>query len=370
MSLAAHGHPPELNPTLCRARQKRLCDYLEDQNLEGALFFDRHYVYALTGYWHMQPLTPTAVWLTAEGKATVFTHDAEPVAPAADAVVGYVPNHLFTLRENLPGCIMEVLNPLIGSVASLGVCHQTPSAMVEGPTCKDITYDYQHIRRAKDEDEVEALIFSIECADQVYARAKAMIEPGISEVSVMAALHETAHIAAGELLSGWGQDFQAGAPGGFARRRAMEDGEIYVLDVGVGVRGYRSDLCRSFAVNGKLTGVQQEAYEKVMQTFELGEGFLRPGVSCSEMYEAVHSELDGWNGYAFFHHAGHGIGLDAHEVPRINSHWDDTFAVGDVVAFEPGLYHESLAGGLRIENNYLITDDGFRKLSHFPMEMV
>ena len=54
------------------------------------------------------------------------------------------------------------------------------------------------------------------------------------------------------------------------------------------------------------------------------------------------------------------VGLDAHEVPRINPGWDDTFEKGDLVAFEPGLYHESLSGGLRLENNYLITEDGHR----------
>ncbi|NRB74476.1 MAG: M24 family metallopeptidase, partial [Verrucomicrobiales bacterium] len=74
-----------------------------------------------------------------------------------------------------------------------------------------------------------------------------MIEPGVSETEIMAAMLEEATFVAGEFLSGWGQDFQCGAPGGFARRREIEDGELYVLDVGVGVRGYRSDLCRTFA---------------------------------------------------------------------------------------------------------------------------
>ena len=101
-----------------------------------------------------------------------------------------------------------------------------------------------------------------------------------------------------------------------------------------------------------------------------GETLLKPGQSCREMFEIVHRELNGWNGYEFFHHAGHGIGLDAHEVPRINPGWNDTFEVGDVVAFEPGLYGEALRAAIRLENNYLITEDGHRQLSHFPLDLV
>jgi len=56
-------------------------------------------------------------------------------------------------------------------------------------------------------------------------------------------------------------------------------------------------------------------------------------------------------------------------VPRINPAWDDTFESGDVVAFEPGLYGDELRGGIRLENNYLITGSGFRQLSHFPLDL-
>ena len=92
-----------------------------------------------------------------------------------------------------------------------------------------------------------------------------------------------------------------------------------------------------------------------------------PRVSCTEVFREVESMLDGWNGHAFFHHLGHGIGLDAHEVPRINPGWDDTFEIGDVVAVEPGLYSDELNGGIRLENNFWITENGLEQLSDFPM---
>lgn len=365
------GTPPTLDATLCRKRQDALRSFLSENNLDGAVMYDRHYVYCLTGFWHEQPLTPTAVLVKTDGGATIVTHFEDPAAPAADEIVPYVPNHLFTLKENLAGCVAEQLNPHLAGLKAIGTCHQTPAAMLKGPECRDITTEYQYIRRHKDSDEIAAFEFTIDCADRAYHTARQMIEPGVEEVEVMAAMLEEATYAAGEFLSGWGQDFQCGVPGGFARpNRKVEAEEIFVLDVGVGVRGYRSDLCRAFSVNDEPTDEQIATWEKVVSVMKAGEGFLKPGQSCREMYDFVHGELDGWNGYSFFHHAGHGVGLDAHEVPRINPGWDDTFEEGDLVAFEPGLYHESLHGGLRLENNYLITADGYRCLSHHPLDLV
>lgn len=361
---------PPLDPDLCRSRQKRLREYLSKNNFDAAVFFDRHYVYGLSGYWHEQPLTRTAIIVETEGDTIVASHDESPVAPAADKVVSYIPNHLFTLKENLSECVTEVLNPFLKKHKIVATEQQTPAALIDGPECRDISSDYQYLRRHKYSDEVAALEFTIGCADRAYAEALQMLDPGVGEVELMAAMLEEATFAAGEILSGWGQDFKSGVPGGFARpNHPMEAGDLIPLDVGVGVRGYRCDLCRTFSIDGNPTDAQQAAHAKIVEVMKMGEDSLKPGQSCTEMFEAVTAELDGWNGYSFFHHAGHGIGLDAHEVPRINSGWDDTFEVGDVVAFEPGLYGEELRGGIRLENNYLITESGHRQLSHFPLDL-
>jgi len=365
------GHPPKLDPTLCRSRQERLRAYLSSHELDGAVFFDRHYIHGLTGYWHGQPLTPVALFVKADGGTVLVTHDPSPDAPAADEVAVYVTNDFCTLRPNLSAEVTAVLNPFLKGLKRIGTEQQVPAALIEGPVCRDISHDYQYLRRRKDSDEVAALIFTVECADKAYAEAKQLLEPGIDEVEIMAAMLETATYAAGEFLSGWGQDFQAGAPGGFARpRRAVEAGELIPLDIGVGVRGYRCDLCRTFAVDGQPTDEQAAAHARIVEVMRLGEAMMKPGQSCRAMFEAVKAELAGWKGYSFFHHAGDGIGLDAHEVPRINPAWDDTFEEGDVIAFEPGLYGESLRAGIRLENNYLITADGYRQLSHFPLDLV
>ena len=65
----------------------------------------------------------------------------------------------------------------------------------------------------------------------------------------------------------------------------------------------------------------------------------------------------------FPHHGGHGIGLSHPENPYIVRHADETFLAGDVVTLEPGLYVPNV-GGVRLEHNYLLRDDGFERLSN------
>lgn len=364
------GKPPALDQTLCHERQDRLRSLLAAKELDGAVFFDRHYIHGLTGYWHGQPLTPVALLVKGDGGSVLVTHDESAKAPAADKIAIYTTNDFCTLRPNLSAEVTGVLNPFLKGLKRIGTEQQVPAALIEGPACRDFSHDYQYLRRRKDADEVAALVFTIECADLAYAEAKQLLEPGVDEVEIMAVMLETATYAAGEFLSGWGQDFQAGSPGGFARpRRAVETGELIPLDIGVGVRGYRCDLCRTFAVDGSPTDEQAAAHARIVEVMRFGESLMKPGQSCRAMFEAVKGELDGWMGYSFFHHAGHGIGLDAHEVPRINPAWDDVFEEGDVIAFEPGLYGGGLRAGIRLENNYLITADGFRQLSHFPLDL-
>ncbi len=364
------GNIPRLDPSLCRSRQDRLRRYLVDHDYDGAIFFDRHYIYGLTGYWHGQPLTPTALAVKTDGLTSLVTHFPEPDAPAADEILSYVPNDYCTLRPNLSACVTEVLNPRLAGWKTAAVEQQVPAALIAGPRCTDFSQDYQYLRRHKDADEVAAVEFTVDCADRVYTAAKELLQPGTDEAVLMATLLETATNAAGEFLSGWGQDFQAGTPGGLARpgRKALP-GELLPLDIGVGVRGYRTDLCRTFAVDHQPTDEQLAAHARVIEAMKLGEALMKPGQSCRAFYESVKEHLEGWQGYSFFHHAGHGIGLDAHEVPRLNPAWDDTFEEGDLIAFEPGLYGDALRAGIRLENNYHITADGFRQISFFPLDL-
>ncbi|MEZ6045437.1 MAG: M24 family metallopeptidase [Planctomycetaceae bacterium] len=150
-------------------------------------------------------------------------------------------------------------------------------------------------------------------------------------------------------------------------RRAGQSGEIAVMDLGVECRGYRSDMCRSFALD-QVTPAQVEAREQVLETIKMVEKTVRPGVSCREVYEAAYNRLNGYRGWEFPHHLGHGLGLSPHEAPHLNPEWDENFQVGDLFTVEPGLYHDELKGGLRIEEVYYLGESGLEKITTYPTE--
>jgi Xaa-Pro aminopeptidase len=361
--------PPTLVPDHCRSRQDALRGLLEKCKLDAALLTNRNYVHALTGYWHEQPLTPVAVLVSLNGN-TILTAPGENLnAPAADEHISYEPQELCTIVENVPARLAEALRPTLTSFKLIGTPDAILSGLEDSAIWMDIATEYQNLRRRKYPDEVDVLRHAIRATEAAYSEARRLLAPGVSELSIYASMQATAINAVGEPISAWGNDFRSGEPGGFPRQRSATAGEVAVYDIGVGVRGYRSDLCRSFAVNGTPTDTQTTAHAHILEALDHVENNLRPGKNCKALYNEIHALLDDWNGYSFFHHLGHGIGLDAHETPRLNPYWDDTFQVGDVVAVEPGLYGDKLKAGIRLEQNYLITESGIERLSSFPLDL-
>jgi Xaa-Pro aminopeptidase len=94
---------------------------------------------------------------------------------------------------------------------------------------------------------------------------------------------------------------------------------------------------------------------------------VRPGVSCRHLYELVHRHLNLRSPWTFNHHLGHGVGLAPHEGPHLNPKWDDILAEGDFLAVEPGVYHESLHAGVRIEQNFVVSATGVELVSDWPV---
>ena len=225
------------------------------------------------------------------------------------------------------------------------------------------------LRRAKDADEVEIIRSAIAATEAAFDRAQNILKPGITEVEVFAQMHEAVLSTIGEPIGEFGNDFQFGSPGGLPRWRPGRSGEVAILDISVTVRGYTSDLSRSFVIGGEPSPAQRDALRRIEEVQTIVKEAVRVGLRCSDLYAMAHKMLNGYRGWRFLHHLGHGIGLSAHEAPRLNPNWDDQFQVGDVFAVEPGLYADELRSGLRIEDNYLLTSSGLEQLSSFPVNL-
>ena len=352
-----------LHPDYCRRRQERLREHLREVEVDCGLLFNRRHVHYFTGYWHYSPHSAVAVIIPAAGPVVLIA-PGTPQCSAVDHCLPYQASQLGTLVDDQLGALLLVARPMLKGV--VGVDELSRPWLLGEVT--DLNPALLALRRAKDADEVGLIQRAIACCDAAYRVARTL-QPGMSEVQLYASLLAAATEEAGEPIGEFGNDFQSGTPGGLPRPRAIEAGEMAIYDLTAIYRGYCCDLCRSFAVGGTPSPAQCEAYRLIMEALAHIESTVRPGKSCRELYQEVHAMLDGKEGWRFPHHLGHGISLSPHEAPHLNPHWNDVFQPGDVFTAEPGLYSEELRGGIRIEQNYLVTATGILKLSHFPTEM-
>jgi Xaa-Pro aminopeptidase len=362
----------------CCHRQHRLLEQLDPMQLDLAVLTRPESVQWLTGA-YVGPLFEMAAAITSGGKVTlVVPQHATKMSTAADLVVPYDAQLLSTLRDDqrrastdvLLGAIGDCPKHVGGELAYLSRYLTEECRTASNDTqWKDVEEALLQLRRRKDADELRMLARANEANRAMYEYARQAIEPGLTELELFSQLQTVATRTLGEPLTYFGQDFQVNSMGGPPRNRPAEGGELWILDLGVGFRGYRSDNCRAFAVGGKADEQQLAAHQAISEVFAHVTSTVKPGTSCKTLYEEVQQHLGAHEPWSFPHHLGHGVGLSPHETPRLNPNWDDTFQEGDFFTVEPGLYHEQLRYGIRLEQNYLVSQTGVELLTDWPLEL-
>ena len=358
---------------LCKIRQARLLDVIHAKGLTGAVVFQNAHVQWLTGV-YTSPLFCAAAFLDSDGELTLIAPHKIPEEYAADSVERYDAKFHSTMRNDQNLACVQKLAEVIGKQSGpLGVEYSSygiHSRELIADRVEDIEPDLLYFRRRKDADELAKIQHAINATEKMYVRAREIIRPGITEIEVFNELQSVAVEHFGEAMTGTGNDYQCGSRGGLPRNnREAQPGELYILDLGPAFRGFYADNARTIAVSDP-TEDQTKAWEYIMKAFEHVESEVRPGKSCKGVFEEVQEILDQSPVGVFNHHLGHGIGMFPHEAPHLNPNWDDTFEVGDVFTAEPGLYDvELLKAGMRIENDYVVTESGVQKLTDFPLNL-
>jgi Xaa-Pro aminopeptidase len=362
----------EIDPAACRRRQARLLEIMQAQQIDWAVLRQPEHVQYFFGprfHWTFQPLAA----LDAQGYAVLVAPEKRlPEVHAADEVRPFEARWHSTLRNDQAAAASSVLVDAMnarGAGKRLGF--EGSSAVTylgwDG-TWIDIEPELYRLRRRKEPDELARLRAAIGATERMYERAREMIRPGVNELDVYNELQSAAVRYLGEPLARTGNDYQCGARGGPPRDRTIESGELYILDLGPAYQGYFADNARTIAVD-EPTEIQWKAWSDVIDVLAMFEAEARHGVSCRHLFQLAQQRLDRAQHGQFNHHLGHGIGLFPHEGPHLNPYWDDTLERGDVVAVEPGLYAPELRAGIRIENDYLVTETGVERLTFFPLEL-
>ncbi len=161
---------------------------------------------------------------------------------------------------------------------------------------------------------------------------------------------------------------RAARPHGRPDEVPIRGDEPLLIDFGCVVDGYHSDMTRTVFF-GPPTERQRELYEHVLAAQRRAEEMAQPGVSGTEVHEAAVERLaEAGLADAFLHGLGHGIGLEIHEPPMLKD-WRQPLSAGMTITLEPGVYMPGEIG-IRIEDDYLLTDAGVRRLTAAPRDLI
>jgi Xaa-Pro aminopeptidase len=235
----------------------------------------------------------------------------------------------------------------------------------------DATALLSALRMSKDADELAAMRTAVRIVEDALQTAVAQIRVGMTERE-LADIWEGAMRAAGSgpafgtiVASGP----NAANPHHTNTDRAFQPGDLIIMDGGARYDGYASDITRTIAL-GEPSPEARRIYDLVLAANAAGRAAARPGASGETIDQAARKVIDdGGYGAQFLHRTGHGLGLETHEPPYIVAGSADALAPGMTFTVEPGVYVAGV-GGVRIEDDVVITADGAESLTTFERDLI
>jgi Xaa-Pro aminopeptidase len=224
------------------------------------------------------------------------------------------------------------------------------------------------LRLVKDELEIAAIREAVRIADLAYGHIVEFLKPGLPEREIAIELDYFMR-RNGADKEGFDSIVASGPrsalPHGRSSDRHISKGELIVLDYGAVCQGYHSDITRTVVI-GAPDARQQEIYGVVLEAQSRAISAVSPGLSGGEV-DAVAREYIAGRGFGeyFGHGLGHGLGLDVHDGRILARNSEVMLESGMVVTVEPGIYIPGW-GGVRIEDDVLVTDTGAEVLTRSP----
>ena len=230
----------------------------------------------------------------------------------------------------------------------------------------------KNLRAVKDDVEIACLRAAQAITDAAFAHIVGFMRPGMTEREVQIELEDFMVRQGAEGLAfpsivACGPN--AAAPHAIPGATRLQEGQCVVIDFGAKAYGYCSDMTRTVFI-GEPSEALKRAYAAIRDANEQVEALLRPGITGVQAHQLAEDILAA-HGFAgkMGHGLGHGVGLDIHEEPCLNTRNDKQLVAGNVVTVEPGIY---LPGqfGMRLEDFGVITEDGFDVFTTSTHEMV
>lgn len=226
-------------------------------------------------------------------------------------------------------------------------------------------------RAVKDAEELAEIRVAVDLAERSFRAVTAALRPDMTEAQAAAELEYRIRMLGGRGLAfdpivGVGP--RSALPHGRAGETRFSESTFCLFDWGARKTLYRSDITR-LVVYGKLPAKVEKIYGVVLEAQRLAIEKIGPGVSTREVDAAARKHIaDAGYEKRFGHGLGHGFGIAIHEQPRLSPLSDQTLVPGMVVTVEPGIYLPGV-GGVRIEDDVLVTTKGAEVLTSLPRDL-
>ena len=235
-----------------------------------------------------------------------------------------------------------------------------------------LTEAVEKLTMQKTPEEIEKIRKATVITDKTFQKILDFIKPGMKELDISAEITYTQK-KLGALkdsfepivASGW----RSSLPHGVATNKVIENGDIVTLDFGCVYEGFCSDMTRTISVGnppGELKKIYGIVYDAQTRVIEKANCRIRSKELDSIARDYITQKGFGEN---FGHGLGHGLGIEVHEMPSLNQRTDSELLENAVITIEPGIYVENL-GGVRIEDDILLKQDGCEVLNTSPKELI
>jgi len=228
------------------------------------------------------------------------------------------------------------------------------------------------LRLHKDTEEIQSMRKAAEIAQAALDATLPMVKVGMTEREITAELSVNLLRCGSESELPFPPIVASGPntanPHAVPSNRRLQAGDLLLFDWGASYQGYFSDITRTFAI-GHLSEELAKVYQAVKDANTAGKAAGKPGVRAGDVDHAARGVIQrAGYGLNFTHRTGHGLGMESHEEPYMFAENDLILQEGMVFTVEPGIYLPGV-GGVRIEDDILITPEGHTSLTDYPREL-
>lgn len=229
------------------------------------------------------------------------------------------------------------------------------------------------LRMCKDTTEISAMRKAAQIAQDALQATLPKLEAGMTERQIAAELTQQLLRAGSQPELPFFPIVSTGPntanPHATPTERQIQPGDLLLIDYGASYQGYISDITRTFAI-GQIPDEFARIHKIVQQANQAGRQAVKPGIAAQQVDAAARTVIEqaGYGQY-FIHRTGHGLGMEAHEPPYMRAGNELRLAAGMTFTIEPGIYLPG-KGGVRIEDNVVVTEQGFESLTDLPRELI